>query len=140
MEEEILKKYFRDKMKQKDIANELNVSKYKVSRVVTKDARYKEEKERRKKQNKQKHSNNTKRYISKMRKSRGQDIGYSQLKQLHKQAAFELSGSRNKISNRAFRDWNPSIYQYDDKTQSYRLKKEIITSIDVPKLIKWKNS
>lgn len=49
MEKEILKKYFQDKMKQKDIANELNVSKYKVSRVVTKDERYIKEKERRKK-------------------------------------------------------------------------------------------
>ena len=49
MEKEILEKYFQDKMKQKDIANELNVSKYKVSRVVTKDERYIKEKERRKK-------------------------------------------------------------------------------------------
>ena len=54
MEEEILKKYFEDKMKQVDIATELNVSKYKVSRVVTKDPRYKTEKERRKESNRKK--------------------------------------------------------------------------------------
>ncbi len=48
MEDEILKRYFQDKMKQIDIANELNISKYKVSRVVTKDSRYQEEKEYRK--------------------------------------------------------------------------------------------
>ena len=47
MEEIIIKMYFENKMKQVDIATELNVSKYKVSRVVTKDPRYKTEKERR---------------------------------------------------------------------------------------------
>ena len=60
MEEEILKKYFQDKMKQIDIANELNISKYKVSRVVTKDSRYQEEKEYRKIINKKKHIEKTK--------------------------------------------------------------------------------
>ena len=30
MEDEILKRYFQDKMKQIDIANELNISKYKA--------------------------------------------------------------------------------------------------------------
>ena len=60
MEEEILKKYFEDKMKQVDIATELNVSKYKVSRVVTKDPRYKTEKERRKESNKKKNREETK--------------------------------------------------------------------------------
>ena len=41
MNEKILKMYFEDKMKQIEIAKELNISKYKVSRVVTKDFRYK---------------------------------------------------------------------------------------------------
>lgn len=55
MNEKILKMYFEDKMKQIEIAKELNISKYKVSRVVTKDFRYKLEKEKRKKKrNKQK--------------------------------------------------------------------------------------
>ena len=45
MNEKILKMYFEDKMKQIEIAKELNISKYKVSRVVTKDFRYKLEKE-----------------------------------------------------------------------------------------------
>ena len=48
MNEKILKMYFEDKMKQIEIAKELNISKYKVSRVVTKDFRYKLEKEKRK--------------------------------------------------------------------------------------------
>ena len=56
---------------------------------------------------------------------------------MHIQASIELSDGRKEISNRAFRDWNSSIYKYDKKGKSYVLKKEIITGIDVPKRIKW---
>ena len=136
MEEEILKKYFEDKMKQVDIATELNVSKYKVSRVVTKDPRYKTEKERRKESKKKKNREETKKYISKERKKRKDDIAYEQLRQAHIQATMELSGGRKNISNRAFREWNSSIYQYNKKTNAYHLKKGIITGFDVPKKIK----
>lgn len=66
MEEIIIKMYFENKMKQVDIAKKLNISKYKVSRVVTKDARYKEEKEQRKHQNKKRHTDKTKQYIYKL--------------------------------------------------------------------------
>lgn len=139
MNDEIIKKYFQDKMKQIDIANELNISKYKVSRVVTKDSRYKKEKERRKQANQKKNREETKEYINKIRKKKKDDIGYAQLKQAHIQATAELSGGRKSISNRAFRDWNTSIYQYDSRTQSYKLRKGIITGVDVPKKIKWKS-
>ena len=44
----IIELYFKQKMKQKDIAEKLNVSKYIVSRVLKEDVRYKQEKERRK--------------------------------------------------------------------------------------------
>ena len=39
--------YFNERMKQKDIALKLQISKYKVCRIVTKDTRYFNEKERR---------------------------------------------------------------------------------------------
>ena len=138
MEEKILKRYFQDKMKQIDIATELNVSKYKVSRVVTKDPRYKTEKERRKESNRKKNREETKKYISKERKKKKDDIAYEQLKQAHIQATMELSGGRKTISNRAFRNWNSSIYKYNEKNQSYQLKSGINVGADVPKTIKWK--
>ena len=138
MNDEILEKYFLGKMKQVDIATELNVSKYKVSRVVTKDPRYKIEKERRKESNRKKNREETKKYISKERKKKKDDIAYEQLKQAHIQATMELSGGRKTISNRAFRNWNSSIYKYNEKNQSYQLKSGINVGADVPKTIKWK--
>lgn len=62
MEEIILQKYFEERMKQIDISKQLNISKYKVSRTVSKDSRYHEEKERRKKMAKIQHTEKTKRY------------------------------------------------------------------------------
>ncbi len=138
MEKEILEKYFQDKMKQKDIANELNVSKYKVSRVVTKDERYIKEKERRKKENRRKNKKETKEYIKNERKRRNDNLSYEQLKQAHIQATMELSGGRKEINNINFRNWNTSAYRYDQKSQSYKLRKEINAGSDVPKKIKWK--
>ena len=141
MEEQILNMYFKDGKKQIEIANELNVSKYKVSRVVSKDARYKNEKEYRKIINKKKHRENTKKYITKKRKAKLRNKkkvdDYSILKVLHDQASRELSGGRNTINNRTYKKWNSSIYKYDSNSKSYVLKKNIITGADVPKRIKW---
>lgn len=139
MNEKILEMYFSRKMKQIDIAKELNVSKYKVSRVVTKDSRYEKEKEDRKEKNKHKHNEKTKQYILQNRKNKKDIMGYAELKQMHIQASIELSGGRKPISNRAFRNWNKSAYKYDRKSQSYILRKDIVTGIDAPKKIKWNN-
>lgn len=134
MEEIILQKYFEKKMKQIDISKQLNISKYKVSRTVSKDARYHEEKERRKKMAKTQHAEKTKQYITNSRKSR--DMEYASLKQAHIQASMELSKGKS-ISNRSFRNWNASVYKYDKRSKSYILKKEIVAGADVPRKIKW---
>ncbi len=134
MEEIILQKYFEEKMKQIDISKQLNISKYKVSRTVSKDARYHEEKERRKKMAKMQHTEKTKQYITNSRKSR--DMEYASLKQAHIQASMELSKGKT-ISNRSFRNRNSSAYRYDKRSKSYILKKEILAGADVPKKIKW---
>ena len=81
MNEKILKMYFEDKMKQIEIAKELNISKYKVSRVVTKDFRYKLEKEKRKEINKKKHNAQTMQYIAKKRKQRKFNCRHKALRQ-----------------------------------------------------------
>ena len=61
-----------------------------------------------------------------------------QLKHEHIQASIELSGGKS-INNREFRKWNSSAYEYNKNTNEYQLRKEIITSFDVPKKIKWIN-
>lgn len=131
----IVELYFINKMKQKDIAEKLDISKYIVSRVLSKDARYSEEKERRKEQSIKRH--NEKKAVSVIRKRKQKQNDYAILKNQHIQASLELSGGRKDIGNRAFRDWNSSIYRYDNKTKSYKLKSNVVATYDVPKRIKW---
>ena len=133
MEEIIIKMYFENKMKQVDIAKTLNISKYKVSRVVTKDTRYKEEKEQRKHKNKKMHTDKTKQYIYHKREE--ESAIKQQLKQNHIQASIELSGGKS-INNRAFRKWNSSIYKLNSKRKYYEIDKNINVSNDVPKIVR----
>ena len=135
MEDLILKKYFEDNMKQIEIVRELKIPKYKVSRILTKDARYQEEKEKRRKEAQKHHIEKTKLYIANSRKNK--ELEYARLKQAHIQATMELSGGNKPINNRAFRNWNSSVYKYDEKRKSYILKRGIIVGADVPKQIKW---
>ena len=137
MNENILKMYFENKMKQTEIAEKLKISKYKVSRVVTKDSRYQQEKDNRKLENKNKHNERTKEYIRNKRKNNNLHNDYEILKQMHNQASKELSRGAKNISNRAYRDWNVSAYKYNKQNKCYELKKGIVTGIDIHKRIKW---
>ena len=137
MENKILNMYFKEKMKQIDIATKLGVSKYKVSRVISKDPRSKYEKENRKIENKKKNIEYTKSYMKQKWVNREQDT-YAVLNNMHDQAVRELSGAKNHISNRAFKNWNSSIYKYNEETKSYVLKRGITVGADVPKRIDWR--
>ena len=136
-QEAIKKLYFECKYNQKEIAETLEISNKYVSKVLLEDSRYKEEKEKRKLLSQNRHRQKTIDYIKNKRKL-NMNTEYEKLKQMHIQASRELSG-RKTISNRAFRNWNSSIYKYNDKTKSYYLKKGIVTGFDVPKKINWKD-
>ena len=110
-QEKIKQLYFNEKYNQKEIAKVLDVSYQYVSKVLLSDIRYKEEKEKRKENNRKKHLERTKKCITNSRRNR--EIEYARLKQLHIQATIELSGGKGIINNRAFRNWNSSIFRYD---------------------------
>lgn len=135
----IIKLYFIDRLTATSIAKELNVSNAYITKIIKQDSRYCEEKEKRKEENKEKHIKKTKKYINFKRKQTSFDVEYALLRQAHEQASRELSGGSKLISNRAFRDWNTSIYKYNEKSKSYVLRKGIIVGADVPKRISWKN-
>ncbi len=137
LEQKILELYFIEKLKQKDIAEKLKISKYKVSRTVTKDLRYISEKEERKTKSKQKHSESTKRIVKRKRevvkfKNNSDDLV---LKNMHNQASRELSKPK-RLSNMAYRNWNKSAYTYNQKRKGFEFRKELGRSKDVPKFIK----
>lgn len=136
--EQILKFYYEEKLNTIDISNRLNITKQYVSKIIKIDSRYSIEKEQRKQFNHQKHKRQVNECVkkNKQRKRNEQLDGYMEL--LHIQATAELSSSR-RINNRAFRNWNSSIYQYHDRTKEYRLRKdyENKVSYSVIKKFKW---
>lgn len=137
--EKILNLCFIEKYKQIDISKLLNVSTSTINRIIMSDERYLKEKIRRQNANRAQNRKNTINYITNNRKSKKVDDTYESLKKQHIEASIELSGGRKSISNRAFRDWNTSIYRYNEKNKSYVLKKGINVGADVPKRIKWSN-
>ena len=132
--------FYEEKLKQIEIAQRLKISKSFVSKIVREDKRYQEEKNTRKNQNKKKHNKQIQNIVEEKRRIQRHknSVDDLALKVMHNQASLELSQGRKPINNRTYRDWNPSIYKYNEKTQSYRLKKGITVGADVPKNIKWK--
>ncbi len=134
---EILDLYFIKQYKQIDISKLLDVSSSSVNRIIMADERYLEEKKRRHDANRAKNKEKTINYINQTRNNKGCDIVYEGLKKLLEDDRRELSGGRKPICDRAYRDWNTSIYNYNEKSKSYVLKKGIIVGYDVPKRIEW---
>lgn len=135
--ETIIQMYFIDKAKPVEIAKQLNISKSAVTQVLQKDERYQTEKTYRKEQNKLKHKENTIKIIKKQReiKKFKNNVDGLILKKMHEQASQELSKGK-RMNNMAYRNWNKSAFDYNEKRKRYEFKKELGRSYDVPKYIK----
>ena len=136
--EKIIALFFEDKLSIIEISNKLHITKQYVSKIVRQDSRYANERENRRLENKEKQKQRVKNYIYNKRKKERQERLNAIVEMQHIQASCELSG-RKTINNRAFRNWNSSIYEYHNSTKEYRIKKECEskTSYAVPKKIKW---
>lgn len=136
--EKVIILFFENKLTTVEIANKLKVTKQYVSKIVRKDPRYAKEREYRKSESKQKQKKRVKDYIYKKRKKERQERLNAIVEMQHIQASCELSG-RKTINNRAYRNWNSSIYEYHNKTKDYRVKKDYEDKVSyaVPKKIKW---
>lgn len=137
MKNKILDMYFNQKMKQIDIANFLNIAKSTVSKIVSEDARFQEEKTRRKLANKLKHKKDIQKCVEKNRKkvqfeNKVDDLF---LKHLHAQASLELS-RRSHLTNEIYRKWNVSAYNYNPSKHRYEFNDNLGRAADVPKYIK----
>ena len=103
------------------------------------DNRFEGEKNNRKELNKKKHNKKIQNIVENKRRREKEknDLDYLILKSLHQQASLELSAGKKVISNRAFRDWNTSIYKFNKNSKSYVLKNGINVGYGVPKKIYW---
>lgn len=137
--EKIILFYYEEKLNTIVISDKLNVSKQYVSKIIKTDPRYLEEKATRKQETKKRHNNQKVEYNKKRRNRIKNERLDAALDVLHRQASFELSRGKT-ISNRAFRNWNSSIYKFHDRTKEYRIRDDYKDKVSyaVPKKVKWK--
>ena len=136
--EQILNYYYEEKLNTIEISNKLKVTKQYVSKVIKVDSRYSDEKAQRKLLNHEKHKKQVNECVKKNKQAKRKDREYDSMKVLQRQAAIELS-SHKSINNRAFRNWNSSIYEFHNNTKEFRVKKEFENKVSyaVPRKVKW---
>ena len=137
MDDEIIRLYFNENLKQCEICKKLNISKGKVSKTLSKSKDFIMEKERRKNENQKRHNKEIQKHVEQSRKlqqfkSKADDLI---LKNFHNQAAQELSG-RKHLNNESYRKWNTSAYKYNPSKNRFEFDEKLGRSYDIPKYIK----
>lgn len=133
--EQIIKYFFNEHLKVKDIAERMNVSSSYVTRIIKQDKRYSEEKEYRYNKSKEKRKLDQNNFIKHKREQKMIDDNYAFVQEQHRQAVLELSKSKH-LSDESYRKWNISAYKYNPSKHRYEFDEKLGRSIDVPKYIK----
>lgn len=136
--EQILDLYFSKHLKQKEIADRIDVSQQYISKTVKKDERYEQEKSSRKSINEEKRKIAQIEYQKNYVRNSKKDMIYEQLLELQKQDAIELSYHAHPLSDYACKKANSSIYHYDCNKNQYTMLKGIKASVDLPRRISTK--
>lgn len=133
--ERIIKYFFNEHLKVKDIAEIMNVSSSYVTRIIKQDKRYSEEKEYRYNKSKEKRKLDQNNFIKHKREQKMIDDNYAFVQEQHRQAVLELSKSKH-LSDESYRKWNISAYRYNPSKHRYEFDERLGRSADVPKYIK----
>lgn len=120
--------YFDEKKTLTEIAEIINTSISYISKVLRKNEKYQEEKEKRKKDNLIQRRERQKDLIYEMRKSKV-DIEYINLKNKHEQASMELS-KRSILGKDTLRKWCSSAYIYNENKNRYEFDTKNLTKPD----------
>lgn len=133
--EQIIKYFFNEHLKVKDIAEIMNVSSSYITRIIKQDKRYSEEKEYRYNKSKEKRKLDQNNFIKHKREQKMIDDNYAFVQEQHRQAVLELSKSKH-LSDESYRKWNISAYRYNPSKHRYEFDERLGRSADVPKYIK----
>ena len=127
--------YFEEKKTLTEIAEVINTSVNYISKILRKNEKYNEEKEKRKNENLLKRRKIQKDLIYGKRKS-NIDIEYIKLKTQHEQASMELS-KRSILGKDTLRKWCSSAYVYNKNKKRYEFDtKNLNKPSDFPSYVK----
>lgn len=132
-DEEINRLFYEKHWKPTDIAKQIEVNKSYVTKVIQKDERYVDEKEKRKNESKERHKASKRNYINKKRQSEKQEYE-AMLVQINKDN--EQLSKKKKLSDEEFAKWNRGMFEYDKNSSDLVIKKGINVGYNVPKRVR----
>ena len=131
--DKIIELFYEKHLRPTDIAQELNVVKSYVTKIIQSDSRYVQEKELRKNNNKEKNKIVKREYIQKKRAKEKQEY-LAMLIQINKDN--EYLSNKKQLSDLQFAKWNRQMYEYCKNSSDLQLKSGINVGYNVPKRIR----
>lgn len=134
----IIMLYYEEHKRPSEIAPIIGKTPQYVSKIVTKDKRYKNEKKYKKKQSleKKKAYNREyyKTYVRNSKEKENREEYYKLLATIDKDN--KILSTKKDISDIDFAKWNRSVYEYAKKSSHLVLKKEFKVTSDVPRVVR----
>ena len=131
--DKIVELFYEMHLRPTDIAQELNVVKSYITKIIQNDSRYVQEKELRKNNNKEKNKIVKREYIQKKRAKAKQEY-LAMLIQINKDN--EYLSNKKQLSDLQFAKWNRQMYEYCKNSSDLQLKSGINVGYNVPKRIR----
>ena len=131
--DKIIELFYEMHLRPTDIAQELNVAKSYVTKIIQNDSRYVQEKELRKKNNKENNKIQKREYIQRKRAKEKQEY-LAMLIQINIDNKY-LS-KKKQLSDLQFVKWNRQMYEYCKNSSDLQLKSSINVGYNVPKIIR----
>ena len=138
VKQEIIRLYYEEHKRPSEIAPIIKKTPQYVSKIVTKDKRYKKEKQYKKQQSlERKKAYNreySKSYIRNAKEKEDREEYYNLLARIDKDN--KVLSTKTEMSDVDFAKWNRSIYDYANNSSNLVVKKDINVTFDVPKIVR----
>ena len=138
VKQEIIRLYYEEHKRPSEIAPTIKKTPQYVSKIVTKDKRYKKEKQYKKQQSlERKKAYNreySKSYVRNAKEKEDREEYYKLLARIDKDN--KVLSTKTEMSDVDFAKWNRSIYDYANNSSNLVVKKDINVTFDVPKIVR----
>ena len=138
VKQEIIRLYYEEHKRPSEIAPIIKKTPQYVSKIVTKDKRYKKEKQYKKQQSlERKKAYNreySKSYVRNAKEKEDREEYYKLLARIDKDN--KVLSTKTEMSDVDFAKWNRSIYDYANNSSNLVVKKDVNVTFDVPKIVR----
>ena len=138
VKQEIIRLYYEEHKRPSEIAPIIEKTPQYVSKIVTKDKRYKKEKQYKKQQSlERKKAYNreySKSYVRNAKEKEDREEYYKLLARIDKDN--KVLSTKTEMSDVDFAKWNRSIYDYANNSSNLVVKKDINVTFEVPKIVR----